>query len=105
MNLIKANQREKYSRLWRLYPGMATLWRQADGHAKVIVREREMLRKWSRNEAPGDFGFNGFAGAMPRLFTHKLQREIQIPIAQCTIQRWSPSPAVSSIGAYTTPAP
>jgi len=85
MNLVKANQPEKYSRFCRLYPGMATLWRQADGHAKVTARERQILRKRSRNEVPGDFGFNGVAGAMPML-THKLQREIQIPIAQCTIQ-------------------
>lgn len=105
MNLVKANQSEEYSRLCRLYPRMATLWRQADAHAKVIVRERRMLRKWSRKKLPGHVRFNGVAGAMPRLFTPWLQREIQIPIAQCTTQRRSPSPAVSSLGAYTTRAP
>jgi hypothetical protein len=44
MNLVKANQPEKYSRLCQLYPGMATLWRQAYGHARVTVRERQILR-------------------------------------------------------------
>lgn len=105
MNLVKATQPENYSRLCRLYPGMATLWHQAHRHAKVTCRERQIVRKWSKNEVPGDVGLNGIAGAMPILFTHRLLREIQIPIAQCDIQRRSPSPAVSSLGAYTTPAP
>jgi hypothetical protein len=86
MNLVKANHPKKYSPLCQQYPGMATLWRQAYGHARVTVRERQILRKWSRNEVPGHVRFHGCAGAIPRLFTHNLQREIQIPIAQCTIQ-------------------
>jgi hypothetical protein len=105
MNLVKAIQPDKYSRLCRLYPGMATLWRQPYGHAKVTCQKRRMLRKWSENAMPGHFGFNGVAGAMPTLFASRLQREIQIAIAQCYIQHLSPSPAVSSLGAYTTPAP
>ena len=105
MNFVKVNPPEKYSRLCRLYPGMATLWHPAHGHAKVTRRERQVLRKWSRNEGPGHFGVDSVADTMPILFTHTLQREIQIPIAQCDIRRRSPSPAVSSIGAYTTPAP
>lgn len=105
MNLVKANQPVKNSRLCGLYPGIAALWRHAYGHAKVPCRERRVLSNWGRNGVAGHFIFNGIAGAMANLFTPRLPCKIQIPIAGCTIQRRSPSPAVSSLGAYTTPAP